>query len=63
MTISLQSIFISSLISEKNHKWLPNERKKIMFESINMAGACRRLDLPLNRTAISFEILLCTNLI
>ena len=42
MTINLQSIFISSLNSE-NIKWLSNERKKFMFESISMAGACRRL--------------------
>ena len=32
-------IFITSLISKKKIKWLPNERK-IMFESISMAGAC-----------------------
>ena len=41
MTISLQSIFISSLTSEKKTKWLPNKREKTMFESISMNGACR----------------------
>ena len=40
MTINLQSIFISSLISEKN-KWFLNKRKKVMFGNISMGGACR----------------------
>ena len=55
MTISLQSIFISSLISEKKHKWLPNERKKIIFESINIAGACRRLFKPCHQAHLKTE--------
>ena len=39
MTINLQYFLITSLISKQKSKWLPNERK-IMFESISMAGAC-----------------------
>ena len=36
MTINLQSIFISSLISEKN-KWFLNKRKKVMFKTLAWA--------------------------
>ena len=42
MTVNLQSIFISSLNSEKK-MWSSDEKKKTMFESIRMAGACRSL--------------------
>ena len=41
MTVNLQSIFISSLNSEK--KMWSSDEKKTMFESIRMAGACRSL--------------------
>ena len=51
MAINLQSIFISSLISEI-YKWLSNERKKDMFESISMAEACRRLFKPCHQAAL-----------
>ena len=37
MTIGLHYKFLSTLITGKN-KGLTNERKKIMFESISMAG-------------------------
>ena len=52
MAINLQYSFMSSLISEKN-KWFPNERKKIMFESIIMAGACRRLFKPCHEAPLN----------
>ena len=38
MTVILQSIFISSLNSEKKNKWLSKKEKKIMLENISMPG-------------------------
>ena len=52
MTVNLQYIFMSSLISEKN-KWLSNERKRIIFESIGMAGALRRLFKPYRQALLN----------
>ena len=51
MTINLQSIFISILNSGK-HKWLSTKRKKIMFEIISMAGACRRFFKPCHQAPL-----------
>ena len=51
MTINLQSMFISSLYSEKN-KWLSNERKKFYFEGIRMAGVCRMLFKPCHQPSL-----------
>ena len=54
MTINLQFIFITSLISKKT-KWLPNERK-IMFKSISMAGACSSFKPSLSPSAFKSKI-------
>ena len=44
----------NKLIFLKRTKWLPNERK-IMFEGISMAGACRRLFKPLFKPYLFIE--------
>ena len=43
--------FYNKLIFLKRTKWLPNERK-IMFERISMAGACRRLFKPYHQVPL-----------
>ena len=53
MTINLQSIFISSIISEKKTSGCKMKEKKIMFESISMAGACRRLFKPCHQAPLN----------
>ena len=44
--------FVSSLNSEQN-KRLSNERKKSIFESISIAGACRRLFKPCHQAPLN----------
>ena len=52
MTINLQSIFISSIISEKKTSGCKIKAKKIMFESISMDRACRRLFKPCHQAPL-----------
>ena len=61
MTTNLQAMFISSLNSEKTSGCKRNERKKtnetnetkkLMFEIISMAGACRRLFKPCHQAPL-----------
>ena len=61
MTMNLQAIFVSSLNSEKTSGCKrnerkktneTNERKKLMFKIISMAGACRRLFKPCHQALL-----------
>ena len=52
MAIHLVSIFISSIISKKS-KWLSNEGKNIISESISMDRAGGRLYKPCHQAALN----------
>ena len=53
MTISLQYIFMSSLISEKETSGCLRKEKKNIFESISMAGARKMLFKPCHQAPLN----------